>query len=537
MPAFTQAQPPTTAVTEIPGRYEPVYVIDKRTVATVSTSTNTSTVLAFLPRTESVNSSLDTPTTPITELGTNFNVGEYDDLPEAKLQLQNYDTGFTAISLITGKNAPASTTTHYGFNDLANANIDVVRQFADPNGNVFASIYSDNMVIDEFGMNLKAKSAAMEDYSLCGFNTLLVKNFVITKAYVVTSTDVTNKTINLQPLFGANEAPVALPVPGGSSPPSYWIQRGSLNFLKIDRWRSGQSWVRYPEVTVAPTVLGTTKYENLSTTLLTAITTTVSQSINVGSTAGLVVGDQVLLDTIASGVQETVTVTAVTDGTHFTAAPTHTHVISSPVVCQSLNFAATDLVAGDVFYVTYWSYGSSVSNFNTIPQTTVDTADAVAVPTRLTPFTISANNIKRGSSLDVKVMLKRDRAEGIGDTDGLWGPPDAPVVTVNFDLKVTDFTSNSVLMTGTPNGTDGGGTVLGDMLDPNYVTRLGLSGTFPLVATLNDPRNAGAVLKTYTFPTCVFKNHSLSANGKSPVTVKWQGGDKVGNFDIAVIRP
>ena len=433
----------------------------------VASSSVTGSVLAFLPRVETIDSSFDTPTIVVAEVGTNFHVSEFDDLPEAKLKFTAYDVGSTVISLITGKDAPVGATMTYGFNDLNAAVVDVIRQFADPNGNVFASMYMGDMVIDEFSAVLKAKSAAMEDYSLVGFNLLKFKGFIQTKAYVVAAADVTATYLALGTIMGASEGPVALPVPLATAPPSYWIQRGAYNFLKIDRYRAGVGWKRIPEKTTTPTV----------------------------GYAQFVVGT------------------------------------------SRLNFFAGDLIAGDVVYLTYCTYATNVAGLATVPQTTLDTSEAAAVPTRLTPFSISGQNIPRGVGLDIKLMLKRERAEGVGDTDGQWGPSDPPELSVSFDVKATDFGLLAIMMTGSPNGTDAGGTVAGDFFDPNYMTRIQLNTVVPVVATINDPKNAGAVLKTYTCPTVFFSSFNDAAAVKGVVNRKFGGKDRVGNIAIAVIRP
>ena len=582
MSAFTQAQPPSTTVTEIPGRYSPIYVVDKRGLSTSSlgsvsmvpvqtapaTATTGGTILAGtyyivitaiytlngvtvetmasnemsqvttgststltanwtsvanatggyrvwvgtasgsevlagsvafgtntltltapvvgtatpsifknstttnsqsvqLYRAESVDSTLDTPTTPVIELGTNFHVNEYDDLAESKMTLQSYDVSTTNLAVITGKSAPAGAfTSTFTFNDLATAVVDVHRQFADPNGNVFASMFMSDMVLSEFGVSLKAKSTAMESYSLQGFNMLLFRGFTITKAIVVTATDVTNGYLLVSSVFGTNEGAVALPVPSGNQPASYWIQRGCYNFLKIDRFRAGVGFKRFPETTGA----------------------------------------------VAAGLVK------------YTSGTTH------------LQFNSGDFLAGDIIFLTYCSYGSNVANYNTIPQQSADTSDPAAVSTRLTPFTISANNVQRGQSLDLKIAMKRDRAEGIGDVDGIWGPPDAPEVSLSLDVKMTDMGLNSLMVTGSPNGTDNGGTVSGDFFDPNYMTRNQITSATPIAVNINDPRNSGTVLKTYNCPTALFKNYNNQAQGKSPVSAKYTGVDKVGNCTVTVTK-
>lgn len=444
----------------------------------ISSSTNANSVLAFVPRTESITTSLQTPTTPVIELGTNFDIGEFDDLGESKIALTNYDVGPTVISLLTGVpvNITSASVTTFGFNQLQSANIDLVRQFADPNGNVFASMFMCDNILEEFGFSLKAKSVAMENYNLMGFNMMMFRGYFITKAYVVQAGDVAGNSFAITSLLGANEAPVAIPVPTAGQPASYWVQRGCISFMKIERYRSGQGFTLYTESSGAPSAKGIAQY--------------------------------------ASGP-------------------------------KTLTFFAGDLVLGDVFYLTFASYGSNVVkddfnnavNFSVIPTNTVDTSDPIAVSTRLTPFTISAANVPRGQQLDMKMSLKRERAEGIGDVTGVYGPPDAPTVSVTLDVKATDQKLLALLQTGSQLGTGDGGTLAGDFFDPNLMTRNQLVSATPIVATINDPRNAGVVVKTYTIPTAVMKSFDDTASNKAAVTRKFSGVDRVGNISVSYTHP
>ena len=305
MPVQATALPPKQFITQIPGRFAPIRIVDKRSPALITTSTATSNLNPLLFRTETADSSLATPTTPVTELGTNFNVGEYDDIAESKATITSWDVGVNNMSLITGKavNQTSGQTTTYGYNELSTAVVDIVRQFADPTGNVFASLYMGDMVIDQYKVMLKQKSAAMEEYSLQGFNMLFFKGQIQTKAYVVLAADVTAGFFSVTPILGTSEIPVPLPVPSGSQPASYWIQRGSLNFLKIDRWRPATSFIRIRETTGTVST-GVCKYV-LGTGQLSF------------ATGDLVVGDVFLLTyaTYASNVPNYTTIEAVSADT------------------------------------------------------------------------------------------------------------------------------------------------------------------------------------------------------------------------------
>lgn len=463
MAAFTQAQAPSAIVTEIPGRFAPPSIVDRRNMATVTADTATSSRNAFLPRAESLTLDFQTPTQVVEELGTNYNVGEYDQLPESKVSLTNYDVGTGVISLITGKAVLVTGTTTFTPNDLGTAKVDLVTAYADPNGKLFYSEYNGDLVIDEYSSTLKNKSAAMEAYSLTGFNQLGFRGFFITKCYIVQAADVTASGFSIATLLGANEAPVPVPIPTAGQPPNYWVQNGAINFVKIERWRSTTGWFRFKE------------------------------------TSG----------TVATGVCKYVA------GTGFT-------------------FAAGDLIAGDVFYLTYATYGSSVANGQIIPTLSLDTSDPIAVDTRLCAITIAAGAVARGQSFDMKVALKRTRAEGIGDLDGLYGPPQMPEVTLNLDVNFTGAGPDTLLRTGSLYGTDGGGTVTGDFVDANYETRLMLNTPTAVAVTVGDPRNAGAILKTVTSSNAVFKQRTLTNQSKNAVTMKYTGSDQIGNVSVSV---
>ena len=471
----TTAIPPSTPVTEIPSRFSPIYVVNKTgVIAGIANSTTTNSICAQLFRADTAEAQHDTPTTPVEELGTNFHVGEYDDIADAKLHINSYDVGPTNISLLTGKAIDTVSThvTHFGFNDLATAVVDVHRQFADPNGNVFASMFMSDLVISEFGFDLKKKSAAMEDYQLQGFNMMLFRGFTQTKIYNVLSGDQTAGFFVISGILGTDEQAVALNIPSGGQPASYWIQRGCYNFLKIERYRPGVGFLRFKEVLSTPTVTGTVLYTPGTFKL-----------------------------------------------TFFGTGPTG------------------DINTGDIFFLSYGTYKTNVANYKTIPTTTADSSDPVAVPTRLTPFTIAANNVSKGSALSMKMALKRDRAEGIGDVDGVYGPPNAPEVQISLDVNTTDMALNSLMQTGSPLGTDNGGTVAGDYVDPNYWTRVQLGTATPVVAVLYDPRASNVAVKTYTIPTAVFKSYANTSSTKGVVTSKYSGMDRVGNVDVAYTHP
>lgn len=472
MPAATSATPAGVFFSEIPGRFTPILVVDKRNPGSIASSTTTSCQLAYLPRAESLNSAFTTPTTEVSEIGTNYIAGMYDDIAENKLTLTSHDVGFTTMSLLTGV-AYTSGTTTYGFNEFNQANIDIVRQFAAPNGKIYYSEFVRDYVIEDYTSDLKVKSDAMESYSLTGFNTAQIMGFVVTKAIKATSTDVTAGYLDVSAVLGPNEGPVQIIAPGAGTPAAYWTQIGCTYFLKIERYRASS-------------------------------------------------GFQVLTEGVSAS----------------------TGVASYNSTSNHLTLATGDLVAGDLFLLTYRTYKSDVTTFSalsgvsnpigTIPQLTTDTSDPVAVPTRLIPITFAGvYGVKRAQSLAVKLTIKRDRAEGIGDVNGFYGPSDPPSVTVDIDVKASDMSLDAALgNAGVGGGTDVGGPAVNDFVDPNYNVRKQLGSSQSLAATLSDPRTAAHV-KTITVNGVVLNSRSLSASSKSAATIKYSGHSQFGQIVIS----
>jgi hypothetical protein len=411
----------------------------------------------------------------VTEVGTNFNAGAYDDLPENKASISLHDVGLGPLALLCGKKIPAAATTTISFNDLNNANIDIIRQIADPLGNIFRSEVMTDHVIESYDASFKVKSASTESVSLVGFNTGAFRGIIQTKCYIVQSADASAKAFTIAPLLGPNEAVVPIPTPGSIQ--SGWIASGRINFVKIERWRPSDGFTRFREVTSAPTVLGTCKF-------------------------------------------------------------------TSP----SLAFATGDIATGDVFFLTYNTFttdatslsalsGITGRSFKLIPQTTLDTSDPASISTRLTPVTIAANNVSRGQGVDFKFGLKRERVEGIGDTEGMFGPSDAPSLSVSFDGRYTDAGLDGIMMSGSPYGSDYGGSATNDWFDPNLATRNQIATPIATVVTVYDPRSASTVLKTVTAPACVYGSRSISTPAKGAATIKWDGIDVTGNLTLSVTKP
>ena len=209
------APKPLAYVTEIPGRFSPILVVDKRDPASsITASTTTSCQNAYLPRAESAGNDFNVPLLEVLELGTNFRVGDVDDIPDNKVTINSYSVGCGNLSLMTNKKVAGSGTTTFGFQDLNLAGLDIVRQYSSPAGDIFYSEYMGDHVIEEYSASYKAKGASMEAYSLVGFNTCAFRGLIQTKAYIVQSADVTNGYLPIGTILGTDEVVYQIPVPG-----------------------------------------------------------------------------------------------------------------------------------------------------------------------------------------------------------------------------------------------------------------------------------------------------------------------------------
>jgi hypothetical protein len=135
------------------------------------------------------------------------------------------------------------------------------------------------------------------------------------------------------------------------------------------------------------------------------------------------------------------------------------------------------------------------------------------------------------------MSLKRERAEGVGDVTGIFGPPAAPEVSISVEVKATDFGLNAILDTGSPLGTDNGGSVTGDFYDPNYATRYQLANPVLMDAELFDPRDVSQMVKQYVLPTIVLNSENFTTSNKNSTTIKYSGSDRTAFLHVYVVRP
>lgn len=229
-------------VTSIPDRLTPVFVTDKTAVTTAAPS------VKRLNRLQSASFSMNTAVMEISEMGTQSRVGGVDELGEAKYKIDFEAVGIANIANLCGisvNTTPASTTT-IGLTEFQNAQIDFIRLVASNDNKVFASMYLQDCIIDDYMVDVKEKGSITEGLQGRGPNATYFPGFFIPKQYVVTSADVTAGFVDLTTVFGADEAPVPIYLPT-TGPASYWQQNGAVHFLKIEKISATTGAQRYYE--------------------------------------------------------------------------------------------------------------------------------------------------------------------------------------------------------------------------------------------------------------------------------------------------
>jgi hypothetical protein len=221
-------------VTSIPDRNTPVLITDK---SKVTASTTTTAPVLRLNRLQSASFGMSTDVMEMSEMGTQNRVGGVDDLGEAKYKLEFEAVGINNLANLCG--VPVSTTsgatTSIGLTQFQQAQIDFIRLVASGDENVFASMYLQDCIIDDYSVDVKEKGSITESFSGRGPNATYFPGFFIPKNYVVQSADVAAGYIPTASVLGADEQPVEIFIPATGQPPSYWQQNGSQYFLKIER--------------------------------------------------------------------------------------------------------------------------------------------------------------------------------------------------------------------------------------------------------------------------------------------------------------
>lgn len=224
------------SVTSIPERLSPVYVADKR-VNTATTGGTIGAAAVRLNRVTGASFNFATPVMEVIEMGSQFRVGGVDDLGEATFKLDFNDVGINNMAAVTGTvvNTSSGSTTNIGLTQFQSAQIDIFRFVADPQNNIFGTLYLQDCIMEEYSVEAREKGVVTETVSGKGPNALFFPGFVVPKVYIVSATDVTNGYIDLSSFIGADEQPVQLYNPTSGNAPTYWQQNGSLYFLKVEQ--------------------------------------------------------------------------------------------------------------------------------------------------------------------------------------------------------------------------------------------------------------------------------------------------------------
>jgi hypothetical protein len=205
---------------------------------------------------------MDTPVTEISEMGAQYRVGGIDELGEAKFKLEFAAVSMANLAALVGTtiNTTSGATTSIGLTQFQTARVDLIRMVADPNNNIFGTLYLQDCVIDDYMVDVKEKSMPMDTLNGRGPNATFFPGFVQCKTYVVQSADVSSNSIPVSAVLGADEAPVQIYLPTSGTAPSYWQQNGSKWFLKVEQIPGANlanAPVRYTE-TASPAALTVT---------------------------------------------------------------------------------------------------------------------------------------------------------------------------------------------------------------------------------------------------------------------------------------
>ena len=230
-------------ISSIPGRLAPVFVTDKTVMTTTGTPFATTVPVKRLNRLSGATFTMATDVVEITELGTQYRVGGIDMLGEVKIKLDWYAVGINNMAALVSKqlSTTAGATNSVGLTDFQSTTFDVFALAADPKNNVFRTLYCQDCVIDDWTIDAKMKSAVAESVSASGPNAIMFPGWVLPKVLVAVSGDVTAGFLSpaTTNIFGADEAPVQIPLPTFGQPPSYWNQNGANWFLKVEKVPGG----------------------------------------------------------------------------------------------------------------------------------------------------------------------------------------------------------------------------------------------------------------------------------------------------------
>jgi len=416
----------------------------------------------------------------VEEMGTQYRVGGIDELGEVSWKLDFNAVGITNIAMITGQTylSGSAQTTTVNLTSFQQASVDIIRMVADKTNTIYGTLYVQDAIIEEYGVDVKSNGLVSETVSGKGPNCTYFPGFIVPKTYVVQAGDIVSGVCSITltsggGVIGTDEAPVEIYLPGSSQPQSYWQTYGAQYFLKIEQ--------------VPGAVLTTNPVRYYEVGHPAAVTATWN------------------------------------NGTH------------------KLTFPSGAITAGDLIRIVYCTYNNDAFPL-TVPATSPDTADPAGVHARLVPITINANTTTRIESASIKFSLKRDHVNGVGENSIIYGIPAVPDVAITLDVKESDPALMSLLATGNDyiTGTSVSGTIANDFIDLSYPTRWELdpSNALPFLIQLDNPFGTSpSYLMQWSTPQLVVKGIDFGSSNKADNTVKLTALDIIGNLSIAFTHP
>jgi hypothetical protein len=535
--------PGHAAVTDRQGRLT-LTMIDDTSITT--TSTASTTPLTFVSRLMSSDVQNDTKVDQVVEVGTNGIVGGVPMLGEFKGKFSRNDTSSKLLGLVTGKKFVTGTQT-WNYYDLSNSKFDYVRLIADPLGNVYTASIGIDAILSGANFSSKTSGISMEEYDFMGPQLVYINGFPICKVYAVLSADATAGYVPIAGVLGAGEAPNPVLPPAAGQPPNSLYQSGRAFFLKVTRVPSTQVTIAGANVAAGTRV----RYREVQPYKITAASmstigaqTAVSPSYIKadGTTVNyigpeLTVGATIVVDPCSANTEQC-TLTAVT-ATTISFTTTKVHSATGVIIGTSLTSGqciydpiAKKLAFGDALTATdtirllFASYGTN-STPATIGTTSLDTTDVPGVPGRSVPISISAYQIPRASTCDIKVAIDRKQVQGLGETEIVYGTAGVPKIDYSLDVIATDTALTMALQTGST--TPGAG---GDIYSADFTARYMLANPSPLLVTIKNPNNNAVILKTYQGNLPVLGSQAESGTSSAEMTMKYTGADLSGAITI-----
>ena len=360
-------------VTSIPDRLTALYVED-RTVATTTAGTG---ALKRLNRIQSASFTESVPITEVTEMGAQFRVGGVTELGEVKFKIDASAVSVANLAALTGvtvSTAPGSTTS-IGLTNFQSASADIFRLVADPTNKFFGTMYIQGAIITDYNVDVKEKTNVTEGVQGMAPVAFTFPGFIVPKVYVATAGDVTALNLSVAGCYGADEQPVALPLPKVGVAPSYISLNGMANFLKIEKLPGGS-------LTAATTlyfeyVVGKVQTAITASTTYCTPSTFIPQLMTVGQKVDMGVGTANV---------ETVTITAVASQVNTNSGASLVSVAGSATITPA---SMQGIYAGVT--LTCANTGGTNSEVISVTSTTSTTFTATFASTKTAGFTIASN--------------------------------------------------------------------------------------------------------------------------------------------------